>query len=175
MAEYILHINLDNGLEIINEKDEAQKQLENFNDPNKTNTVTTKEIPFKNTVTGLAVIQGAQIAKDIVTDMVSYRLNTVGVRYGDTATQNRINNIMNGVNKVGGIVSATAAGAVAGSVIPVVGTAVGAALGFISSVSSEIVQMVQRMDEWDRNQQINNLNERRTSERLGLLSTDRNR
>ena len=94
---------------------------------------------------------------------------------GDTARQNEINNIRQGVGIATNIGGSIITGAVGGSMFGPIGAAVGAVTGLLSSVIGQVSEIAQNIEQWNLNQNKNNMEEIRNSERLGLLKTDRNR
>lgn len=100
--------------------------------------------------------------------LTNYYLGSVGSRYGDTARQNEINNIMSVGSRVTGAATSIAAGAL-------VGGWAGAVIATVGEIVSNAVNVVTNKDKWNQQQRINDMNEIRQSERLGLLASDRNR
>ena len=166
--EFILHIDLS---KLDNKEDNAKDKLdqtvnkETANKNNKVEDDTDKIIKAAKTVGAIA------LARQTINAGISYgkyRANTIGARYGDTARQNEINNMINITDKLVGIGGSTVTGAL-------IAGPVGAAVGLISGVIPEILSAIERVDQWNIKQRENDINEVRSSERLGLLSTDRNR
>ena len=173
MKDFTLHIDLNN---VQPEKEQAKEQLKKFSDSSTPENKSRDRQFFKDTVAGVGTVMAAKQIVSIGTDIVDYRLSTVGARYGDTARQNQINNFMTQMNIAGGIASSTISGGVAGFTVGgPIGAAVGAAVMATASIVGEVVQGIQRSQDWEREQIKNNLEEVRTSERLGLMKTDRNR
>ena len=93
---------------------------------------------------------------------------TVGARANDTASQNKINNVMTVVNRGANLINATATGAnVAG--LP------GATVGFILEMINQGVQALQNNIEWKVDNIVNEFRSTIQLESLGLTSSDLNR
>lgn len=171
--EFTLHIDIQN---IPSETSKAKEKL------NQVNGIEKKEPSSNSTTENLLnaakAVGVVKLAKTVVsagTSYLNYRATTVGARYGDTARQNEINNVMNTIGMVSGIGSATVAGAMAGSIVPGVGTAVGAAIGAVTGMVGQVVDIVKNIENWNMKNTKNTFEENRRSERLGLMKTDRNR
>lgn len=173
MAEYILHIDLQN---IPSSKSKAEAKLKNTTGKNTKDPKKEKLEKLQKSLKGLGVMALGKQVLNSGKEIINYRIGTISARYGDTARQNRVQNTMTMIETAGGIIGAAGSGAVAGATVGgPVGAAVGAVIGLVTEAVSIGVQMYERNDEWQRNQYKNNLDEVRSSERLGLMRTDRSR
>lgn len=178
MPEFTIHIDLNN---IPTDTAKAQEALDVVNGKANIQQSTPSRVSASSKMDALKTakaIGAVHIGKQLINTSISvakYRVGTISARYGDTARQNEINNIISVGEREMGILGSTMSGAMAGSLVGPVGTAVGAVLGFTSSMINEAVQMFERRDQWQLQQNKNNFVENRSMERLGMMTTDRNR
>lgn len=115
-------------------------------------------------LSGMTKALGIQLGKKVITS----GLSMVGTWGGDTAKQNRINNIVSTVETGMNAASTIAAGAALGGPI-------GAGIAAIGVAVNEGIQMVQRSIDYKIRDQENTQAEIKSMERLGLQRTDRGR
>ena len=169
--DFILHIDLS---KLNSKEDNAKSKLEQtLNRDTVANKNQIAEEGSNKIITAAKTVAVTAVASQAVSagiNYAKYRVNTIGARYGDTARQNEINNMINIADNVMSIGGSTIAGFVATG-----GNPLGAAVGLVSSLIPKILGAIERVDQWNIQQRENDVIERRSSERLGLLSTDRNR
>lgn len=174
MAEYTLHININNIPGDNNTK--AKEKLEKTTNGDNTGSgVSDKLENLKKAAKAVGAISLGKQVLGIGKQELNYRISTYGAKYGDTARQNELQNMMSIANSGVSLAKNTVSGAVAGATLGPAGAIVGAVIGFVSDGLNQVMGMVHRSEEWSRQQYINNLNETRTSERLGLMKSDRQR
>lgn len=173
MAEYTLHIDINN---LPSENSKAKEKLDSVTNNNK------KESSGNDKLDNLAkaakAVGAVKLAKQVVglaKSELNYRINTYGAKYGDTARQNELQNMMTTLDMGTNFVKSTAGGAIAGATFGPWGALAGAIIGSVSDIIGKVVDYNHKKEEWERQQYINNLNEVRQSERLGLMKSDRQR
>jgi len=172
--DFTLHIDLQN---IPSDTSRAKEKLNNVTNVNSGSSAAEKSdntgiIKAAKTV-GLISL-GKQVVSS-ATNYTTYKLSTYGSRYGDSARQNEINNMMTITSAGLSFVTSTAGGAIAGATLGPIGAAVGAAIGAVSSVVGRVVDIIKNNEEYNRKRDIERISENRSFERLGLLASDRNR
>lgn len=172
MAEYTLHIDL-NG--IPSDMSNAQKKLGKLTDPEGNKNNASQDPSLGKILKGVGAYKLATEVVNTGKQYLSYRVNTYGARYGDTARQNELNNMMTVANYGVNLIKSTAEGAIAGATFGPWGALAGAIIGTITDVIGEVIGGVERTDQWQLQQNQNTFNEIRASERLGMMISDRNR
>lgn len=168
-TEFTLHINIDN---LPTEKSKAQEALKKATGKGSDTSSTTKYKSLAKTI-GLTHL-GNQIVNTAI-NVGKYEVSTISAKYGDTARQNEIQNQIQIMETTKGIASSIITAGIAGSAFGPIGTAAGVAISIISNTINQTVSMFERREMWNLQQSKNTINEIRSSERIGLLSTDRNR
>ena len=173
MAEYTLHIDINN---LPSENSKAKEKLDNVTNNNKKESSGNDKLD--NLVKAAKAVGAVKLAKQVVNigkQELNYRINTYGAKYGDTARQNELQNMMTTLDMGTSFVKSTVTGVVAGATFGPWGALAGAIIGSVSDAIGKVVDITHKTEEWQRQQYINNLNETRASERLGLMKTDRQR
>lgn len=172
--EFTLHIALDS---IQTDKSKAEEHLRNATSTGDTENSTDDEKKSKlsNSVKAAFIDNIASKAFNMVQQVSASQVEKLGSIYDNQMRQNQINNLMTSVGMATELVSAGVSGAVTGSVAGPVGAAVGAVLAVAADATKQSIQAYNRVETWDVQQYGNTLNEVRSSERLGIQRSNRNR
>lgn len=176
-GNYILTINLSNKTSV---KEDAKETLNDVTEPEKKKTSKSEEDEdseldkFKKTTYGMATIMMLDSAKSIASSVVNTRISTIGARYDNQAKQNEIQNLVSIGGMASSTVSSAITGAVVGSSVSPAGAIVGAVIGVTTNIANQVYQIYERVQEWERNQFANNMEEKVSAERIGRVSSNRN-
>lgn len=159
-------------VEGLDEKSRIKQKLENTTQGSENNkmpkTSGDKKVSDSNVKSAAIAKMGVDFAVGETKQIARYGLDYIGDSVGDKILQARINNGLATAGQLGNIASATAAGAM-------VGGPWGALAGAVIGIASEAVQMVQRAIEYEDIQIEHKFQASRSSERLGIITCDRNR
>lgn len=172
MAEYTLHIDINN---LPSENSKAKDKLDSVTGNKKESSKSEQLDSLTKAAKAVGAVKLAKQVVNIGKQELNYRISTYGAKYGDTARQNELQNMMTQVNMGVSFVQSTATGAIAGATFGPWGALAGAIIGSVSDIIGKVVDYNHKKEEWERQQYINNLNETRASERLGLMKSDRQR
>lgn len=173
MAEYTLHIDINN---LPSENSKAKEKLDNVTNNNKKESSGNDKLDnLAKAAKAVGLVKLAKQTVGLAKSELNYRIGVYGAKYGDTARQNELQNMMKEVDMGVSFLTSTASGAVAGATFGPWGALAGAIIGSVSDIIGKVVNINHNREEWQRETYINNLNEVRQSERLGLMRSDRQR
>lgn len=160
--EFTLNINLNNSTELDKAKDNlsnttGQEINTGSSSPSQASKNIKKDDKKKSSTAGVLAYE---IGKSAVQQISSYAISSYGTKFGDVARQNSINN-------------AVTIGTEAAKVGALIVTQNWALLAL--EAANQAIQAFQRYDQFKDLERDRTVNEIRQSERLGIVSTDRNR
>lgn len=167
--EFTLNIKLNNATE----KEKAQQRLSESTGQNISTTKKNTDVDLNNkeespiaksVAVGYIIQEGKQVAQNIATKTIG----SYGVRHGDAALQNKLNNATTLVTETASAGTGIAAAYGAGGWV-------GAIVATLVSAIDKAVDIAYNSAEYQTLQLERKANEIRQSERLGRLATDRNR
>lgn len=167
--EKVIRIDVSN---IKDSKTDAQDHLDKTTgkstDNNSGNNTKANNELIKKTATTASLAIGYTAGKKIAKQVGTYMISNIGTKYGDQARQNEINNIKSAGSTLLSMGEEIAAGAM-------VAGPIGAVVASVAAIAGQVVEISERVDEYNQLQKQNSLEEVRSSERLGQISTQRNR
>ena len=155
-------------------KEENKKELDGVNDPKKKSNKKEEEKTEKS-VAGVASAMIIKQGHQLISSAVNRTVSTIGTREDNIARQNEIQNVMNmddqavsTVNSLGSAFAATEA--IAAGAGPI-----GLAIAAAGELISKTMEVVQNLQNYERERAIDNANSMQNIERLGNITTKRNR
>lgn len=138
--------------------------IDNFSDKDDNKLGTTKNAGPKVVATTMLVGQ----IKDSISSVGNLAVSTIGLRHDNSALQNKIDNAMNiGSAGISSLTTIGSAAALGGPIGAAVGTAI-AAMKIATDAANNLLQ-------YKRDTKLDTVNSIKSSERLGIIATDKNR
>ncbi len=146
---------------------DQQEQLNNITkEASATGSTTNTQADMLKKAAGVAL--AVQQVQKVANQVATYALTAPGTIYNDQARQNEIDNLMNASSMATGLGKSVLAGAL-------VAGPVGAVVAGIGSLVGTGFDMYNNNATYQRLQTVNNINSVRSSESLGMISSDNNR
>lgn len=155
-------------------KEENKKELDGVNDPKKKSNKKEEEKTEKS-VAGVASAMIIKQGHQLISSAVNRTVSTIGAREDNIARQNEIQNVMNMANQAVSTVNSLGSAFAATEAISAGAGPIGLAIAAAGELISKTMEIVQNLQNYERERAIDNANSIQNIERLGNITTKRNR
>lgn len=155
-------------------KEENKKELDGVNDPKKKSNKKEEEKTEKS-VAGVASAMIIKQGHQLISSAVNRTVSTIGAREDNIARQNEIQNVMNMANQAVSTVNSLGSAFAATEAIAAGAGPIGLAIAAAGELISKTMEVVQNLQNYERERAIDNANSMQNIERLGNITTKRNR
>lgn len=155
-------------------KEENKKELDGVNDPKKKSNKKEEEKTEKS-VAGVASAMLIKQGQQLISSAVNRTVSTIGAREDNIARQNEIQNVMNMANQAVSTVTSLGSAFAATEAIAAGAGPIGLAIAAAGELISKTMEVVQNLQNYERERAIDNANSMQNIERLGNITTKRNR